>query len=121
VNAWLDSKDTLTFSEFDTATNTWEFGIIMCSEKYAEILPLLFFCENLSAYKPPSPDDFMIIYPYIWGDSGVMAYATYSQEGFVLSCAKSVTDVAKNHLDYAASRFEVKLQEFGQEWNLEDL
>ncbi|MDR2688743.1 MAG: hypothetical protein LBB76_03165 [Azoarcus sp.] len=116
VNGWLAAEDTLTFSEFDEATNTWEFGIIMCSENYEEILPLLVFCESISQYKLFSPHDFAIIYPYFWGDSNVMAYMTDSQEGFVLSLAESVTDVAKDHLDYAASRLGEKWEKFEEKF-----
>jgi hypothetical protein len=112
VNGWLAAEDTLTFSEFNETESTWEFGIIMCSENYSEILPLLVFCESLSSYKIYSADDFAIIYPYFWGDSNVMAYATYSQEGFTLSLAESVSDVAKNHLDYAALQLGEKWKEF---------
>ncbi len=112
INSWLAAEDTLTFSEFNETTSTWEFGIIMCSENYSEILPLLVFCESLSSYKLPSLDDFAIIYPFFWGDSNVMAYATYPENGFALSPADSVTEVAKNHLSYVASRFEEQWKKF---------
>jgi len=115
VNGWLAAKETLTFSEFDEATNTWEFGIIMCSENYSEILPLLVFCESVFTYKSFSSHDFAIIYPYFWGYSNVMAYMTFTQNGFVLSLADSVSDVAKEHLDYAASKLGEKWKVFEPE------
>ena len=111
VNGWLDAEETMAFSEFDEASSTWEFGIIMCSENYTEILPLLVFCESIFPYKTFSPHDFAIIYPYFWGDSNVMAYMTFAQEGFVLSLAESVEDVAKDHLEYASSRL-------GEKWKV---
>lgn len=112
VNGWLAEEHTLTFSEFNEATSTWEFGIILCSDNYSEILPLLVFCESIFAHKISSPDDFAIIYPYFWGDSYVMAYITFSQEGMIFSLAESVTEVDNSHLDYAASRLGEKWKEF---------
>lgn len=113
VDGWLAAEETLTFSKFDEATNTWEFGIIMCSENYSEILPLLVFCESIVSYKLPSPHDFAIVYPYFWGDSNVMAYMLFAQDGAVVTLADSVTDVAKDHLEYAALRL-------GEEWKTFD-
>jgi len=117
VNGWLAAKNTLAFSEFDEAKNTWAFGIIMCSENYSEILPLLVFCESISPYKLCASHDFAIIYPYLWGDDHVMAYMTFAQEGALLSRAKSVTDIAKNHLETAASQLGEKWKAFEAKMN----
>lgn len=111
VNGWLTAEGTLAFSVFDEVTNIWEFGIIMCSENYSEIIPLLVFCESIVSYKLLSSHDFAIIYPYFWGDSDVMAYMIFAQDGAVLTLAESVTDVAKDHLDYAALRL-------GENWKV---
>jgi hypothetical protein len=111
VGDWLNAEGALAFSEFDEAANMWEFGIIMCAENDAAILPLLVFCESIFPYKRPSPDDFAIIYPYFWGDSYVMAYMAFVQEGMALSLAESVADVDKNHLGYAAMRL-------GEKWKV---
>ncbi len=111
VNGWLTAEGTLAFSEFHEVTNIWEFGIIMCSENYSEIIPLLVFCESIFSYKNFSSHDFAIIYPYFWGDSSVMAYMTFPQDGAALTLAGSVADVAKDHLDYAALRL-------GENWKV---
>lgn len=112
VDGWLAAENTLTFSDFNEAASMWEFGIIMCSENYSEILPLLVFCESIFAHKIFSPDDFAIIYPYFWGDGDIMAYMTFAQKGMVLSLANSVTEVAKDHLEYVTSRLGEKWKEF---------
>lgn len=117
VDGWLAAEETMTFSVFDEATNVWEFGIIMCSENYSEILPLLVFCESIFSYKLLSSHDFAIIYPYFWGDSHVMAYMTFAQDGAVLTLADSVADVAKDHLDYTAFRLGEKWKEFETKMN----
>lgn len=111
VNGWLAAEGTLAFSAFDEMTNVWEFGIIMCSENYSEIIQLLAFCESIFPYKTFSPHDFAIIYPYFWGDSNVMAYMTFAQDGAALTLAESVADVAKDHLDNAALRL-------GENWKV---
>ena len=117
VDGWLALEGTLTFSVFDEATNHWEFGIILCSENYGEILPLLAFCESIFSYKLFSAHDFAIVYPYFWDDSHVMAYMTFAQDGAVLTTAKSVTDVAKDHLDYAALRLGEQSKVFEAKWH----
>ncbi len=104
VEGWLAAEDTMAFSTFDEATETWEFGIIMCSENYTEILPLLVFCESVFPHTKVSADDFAIIYPYFWGDSNVMAYMRFGPEGAALSPAQWLEDVAPAHLAHVASR-----------------
>lgn len=112
VDGWLAAEETLAFSRFDEASNTWEFGIILCTENYFDLLPLLVFCESVSAYKLFSPQDFSIVYPYFWGDSHVMAYMTFPENSAVLSLAQSVADVDRDHLDYAESRLDQRWQEY---------
>lgn len=106
INSWVSSESSMAFSSYDEKTEIWDFGIIMYSESYSEILPLLVFCESVFSYKKYSDQDFAIIYPYFWGDSSVMAYMTFERDGVLLSLAKSVSDVAKEHLAYAVARLD---------------
>jgi hypothetical protein len=117
VDGWLAAEESMSFSVFDEASNTWEFGIIMCSENFSEILPLLVFCEGVFSYKLPSSHDFAIIYPYLWEDSDVMAYMTFAQDGAVLTLADSVADVAKDHLDYTAFRLGEECKAYQEKMN----
>ncbi|MCG9966236.1 hypothetical protein [Shewanella cutis] len=108
VDEWVKSKETMSFSTYDEATNIWDFGIIMCSESYTEILPLLVFAESVFKYKTYSPLDFAIIYPYFWGGDIVMAYMTFSKNAAILDTAKSEAHIVKEHLNYANHRFDTE-------------
>lgn len=111
VDEWLSLKDTMAFSSYDEVEGVWDFGIIFCCENFYEILPLLFFCESVAAYKSFCSKDFSIVYPYFWGDESVMAYMIFEEGVSTLHLASSTVDIAKEHMDYAVSKFDEKWDE----------
>ena len=108
VKAWTTDEEAFAFSEFNADANTWDFGIILCSENYDDILPLIAFCANLAPHTRPSADNFAIIYPYFWGDSELMLYLTFEDGKAEPSLANEVDEVEQEHLDCAEERLHEK-------------
>jgi len=108
VDEWLGDKQSCSFSRYDEENRVWEFGIIMCTDNYAEILPLLVFCQSLQPYRNASAQgDVGIVYPFFWGDDGVMAYFTYGRDGFELAPQVGSTgDVPEETMTRLATRLE---------------
>lgn len=58
-------------SSYDSATQTWLYRLIECSENYFDFLLILSVLRAVARYKDlpsaPSTEDFILIYPYLWG------------------------------------------------------
>lgn len=106
VNLWLGGEEAYAFSSFDGIREVWEFGIVMCTENYTELLPLLAFVLSIAPYKKHSPDDFAVVYPFFWGDSGVMAYIGFEPQAGLIPEISSTEQVPAAHLQHAESCLE---------------
>ena len=58
-------------SHYDPVTETWLFRLIECSENYIDFLLILSVLRAVAHYKDlpadPANDDFILIYPFLWG------------------------------------------------------
>jgi hypothetical protein len=58
-----------TADHYDPVTHAWTLAVTMYSENYFDFIELLSVLRNVAQYKDlPSPD-FILIYPYLWGDA----------------------------------------------------
>jgi len=102
LEMWRKDVRTGTVVSYDEPTQCWQVGIVMASENYLEILPLLVFAQQVQDEKLPSEDDFALIYPFFWGDSNVMAYLDYSApQAAPQAAVQSTADVPADKLAYA--------------------
>jgi len=77
IQAWIETKESLTFSDYDNENGIWYFGIIMFAENYFDMIPGLAFVKSVSEFKDTNEDDFAIIYSYFWGSNDIHAYVCY--------------------------------------------
>lgn len=113
IDGWLKAEGAYAYSEYNEKSETWNFGIIEFGENYLEIIPQLAFALSIIEYKTFSPDDFAIVYPYFWGDSGVMAYIRYEQDrAILLPDIHELNQVPETHVGVASDFLGKKWQEF---------
>lgn len=69
-------------SSYDPTTEIWLYRLIECSENYFDFLLILSVLRAVSRYKDlpsaPSTDDFILIYPFLWGGAAE-AYLVITQ------------------------------------------
>jgi len=65
--AWVDDGWSMARSVYDEETETWVFGCLQFSENYHEYMVSLPFLRAVEAFKDRPGDDFMVVYPCIWG------------------------------------------------------
>ena len=91
MEAYLNSMDV---HEYDPKTQVLKIGLLLLSENYSDVLigiyPLRWIAEFRQQDNPLASDDFIIVYPFIWGDdqnskADVMAYLQFkgNQSEFV--------------------------------------
>ncbi|MDJ1482868.1 hypothetical protein QNI16_20370 [Cytophagaceae bacterium YF14B1] len=77
VTDWIEYKPSVTHSEYNPHTQTWYFSIFQFSENYQEMIPVLGFLRSIETYKNLDDSDFVIVYPFVWGDDTVQAYIRF--------------------------------------------
>ena len=103
LDGWKNASHSGTLYEYDAATQTMKIGIVFFSENYGEMIPMLAFLLSLADYKEYNDDDFIIIYPYFWGDKVLNAFITFAGKDALFDIQKdSITDVASEKLNEAA-------------------
>lgn len=114
INGWKGAKHSLTFSDYDLESEIWNFGIIMFSENYLEMIPGLAFIKSVDEFKTENSEDFAIIYSHFWGDEDVYAYINYENGIWQLdNRIKNKTDVKEESMEYAEEYLRKKFDEFG--------
>jgi hypothetical protein len=55
-------------AQYDAATQRWTLGVLQLSENYFEYIEALAILRAVARYRDLPGDDFILIYPYLWGD-----------------------------------------------------
>ncbi|WP_157288392.1 hypothetical protein [Uliginosibacterium gangwonense] len=83
--AWVDDGWAMARSVYDEATETWMFGCLQFSENYGEYMVYLPLMRAVEAFKDRAGDDFMVVYPRIWGPTDChVVCISLSQDGGAL-------------------------------------
>lgn len=61
--AWAGAR-----AHYDATTRRWTFGVLQLSENYRDFVQALAILRAAAHFKNLPGDDFILIYPYIWGD-----------------------------------------------------
>src|SRR5262245_61939956 len=54
-------------SDYDPLSKTWTLRVMQCSENYLDFILILSVLRAVASYKDLHGDDFILIYPYLWG------------------------------------------------------
>lgn len=67
---WLQ-KPMMGFGQahYDPTTQTWTLGLLDCSENYKDFILVLSVLRAIALFKDLPGEDFILIYPYMWGGS----------------------------------------------------
>lgn len=115
IATFQDDRSFSGFSDYDEATASWHFGIMLFSENYLEMIPGLAFIKSAAKYKENVSGDFAMIYDYLWGDGVVSAYIDFvGQEGVLSSTIQKTDAVVPHILQYSNDYLSTKLEEFQQ-------
>ena len=113
INGWTNAKQSFTFSDYDAENEIWNFGIIMFSENYLEMIPGLSFIKSVASFKDDNSDDFAIIYNYFWGSNDINAYVEFKDnESFFDIKTKEKSDILPKILEYTENYLSKKWDEF---------
>jgi hypothetical protein len=120
VNGWLNAKQSFTFSDYDAINEIWHFGIILFSENYLEMIPMLVFFKSLAPYIK-NDDSFVVVYNFFWGGNEVNAYLTYKEkEGWLDKTVQTKLDIDAKQLEYANEYLAKKLEGFSNDESMID-
>ncbi|GIQ61284.1 hypothetical protein Flavo103_44190 [Flavobacterium collinsii] len=89
---WYEAEQTFAFSDYDETTQQWHLGILLFSENYLEMLPMLAFIKSMEAYVTESIDNFAIVYPFFWGDTNVDVFIKFKDGKALLDSKVQSTD-----------------------------
>ncbi len=108
VDEWLSYLPSITHSEYDTATQTWYFSSMQFSENYTEMISMLGFLRSIDVYKMLDDSDFVLVFPFIWGDDDAQAYIRFTgnESYFSTSSDSQHLQLAKQYLHKRWSDFE---------------
>ena len=56
-------------AQYDAAAQRWTLGVLQLSENYREFIEALAILRAAARFKNLAGDDFILIYPYMWGDT----------------------------------------------------
>ena len=102
VDFWINQTETITFSDYDEKNEIWHFGMLLFSENYKEMVPMLAFLRSLDVFKENENSDFILIYNYLWSDDkAVSAYLKFTnqQTVFIKKATKKAVAYAEKYLD----------------------
>ncbi|PIF30127.1 hypothetical protein CLU81_0530 [Flavobacterium sp. 9] len=112
IQGWKNYLQSLTFSDYDPDNEIWHFGIILFSENYREMIPMLAFIKSVAEFKTESIEDFATVYSYLWGGD-VSAYINYENlVGIFDSKIQTTADIEPDNLKYADEYLAKKMEEF---------
>jgi hypothetical protein len=116
VDFWINQTETISFSDYDEKNEIWHFGMLLFSENYMEMVPMLAFLRSVETFKENDDSDFILIYNYLWGDDkGVSAYLKFTnqQTVFIKKAAKKVVVYAEKYLDKISEKMQDENEESG--------
>ncbi|WP_394774750.1 hypothetical protein [Flavobacterium sp.] len=115
INDWLESKQSLAFSDYDIKNEIWHFGIIMFAENYLEMIPGLAFIKSVAEFKTENKDDFAIVYSYLWGEEEIDAYIKFeNKDSFFDVEVISKDDINAIFMKYTDSYLDKKMEDLTQ-------
>lgn len=101
VQSFKAAEYTITSSEYDVATEIWNFSIFFYSENFYEMIPGIAFIKSIAAFKKEEASDFGIIYNYFWGDDNVNAMIDFINGTASLTLINEKSQVDAEKLEYA--------------------
>lgn len=87
LERWLDDDVEAVSADFNEA-GEWHYTIMMFSQNYYDILPMLNLLKSIERRLGPDDTGEAIIYDYIWGASSVMAHIKYEGQQAILQKTK---------------------------------
>lgn len=120
VNFWMKKSRTIPFFDYDEKNGIWHFGMLLFSENYNEIIPMLAFLRSIESFREKNDADFIIVYDYFWSDGetyDVMAFLKFqnSKSKFVSDFNNESLTYANNYLDRKYAEIE-KRKPFWKNW-----
>lgn len=102
LDFWVEDPGSGTIYEYDESTQVLDLGILMFSENFSEMIPMLAFILSLEDYKDDNKDDFAIVYPYFWGDTDVQVFITFDgNKGILDTTLETTKEVDAEKVEYA--------------------
>jgi len=102
---------------YDDAPGTWYLIILMFSENYLEILPMLAWLKDLAQYQEKHQRGTALIYDFLWGDGSVMAQLDFSAQQANLTNATRISDIDAEILNEANSALDTMLNDLQKRYN----
>jgi hypothetical protein len=69
INALTREMWTGARAQYDAATQRWTLVVLQLSENYLDFIDALAILRAVARYKDLAGDDFILVYPYIWGNA----------------------------------------------------
>jgi hypothetical protein len=91
LDGWLEYKQAMAFSDYDEATEEWNWGMLFFSENFVEMLPMFAFIISMEKYVTESTQNTAIVFPFFWGDPDVSAFLYFEEGKAILSSSVHTT------------------------------
>lgn len=104
IQSWIDVTESVTFSDYDMEQEVWNFGIVMFSENYLEMIPMFAFLHGIQHLAKPNSNNFAIVYNYFWEGDDVNAFMDFKYNTNLFKVGvQSKSDLDASQLAYADS------------------
>lgn len=110
---WQKDKEAGTSLEYDETSHTWYVSILMFSENYFEMIPMLGLLRSIAPYKEPDDTDFILVFSFLWYEAGEPnAYIRFQDNASVFS-----EKIKKQDMKLASAYWKKKISELLPDFN----
>ncbi|MBZ4037275.1 hypothetical protein K6T82_21120 [Flavobacterium sp. 17A] len=120
IDGWIKYPQAMAFSDYDEATEEWNWGMLFFSENFVEMLPMFAFIISLENYINESLENQAIVFPFFWGDNVVDAYLYFENGKAILSPKVQILeDIESNFEEQSKAYLNQKWEEMAKDMDLD--